>query len=159
MASVCDILSALQACWCEQLSCSLGGSPLTCCITPGNPAFPETGCGGFAWVRLVGAYPSVNFPQHASQPQKCIIDTWALQVEVGITRCAPQPCEVLGDACCDQQADASAILADDFAQMRKLFICGCLGLASDEIIMGSMTVYGPEGGLVGVKMQATLRSD
>lgn len=160
MASTCEILQVLQACWCQQLSCSLGGSPKVCCVTAGSPSIPEC-AGGFAWVRLVGAYPSVLFPQHVSQPQKmpCLTDTWALQVEVGITRCAPEPCDALSNICCDAQEQANAILLDDFAQMRKLFTCGCLGIPSSSIVMGSLQVYGPEGQCVGVKMTATILSD
>lgn len=152
---VATIMAKLQVCWCELLETSLGGAPAACCVTAGLPAIPEC-CGGFGWVRLLGAYPSVAFPQAATQPQRCFIDTWALQVEVGITRCAPQPCDILGITCCDSEADAAAILMDDFLQARRLFTCGCLGLSSDQVIPGAWKVYGPEGDCLGATMTATI---
>lgn len=152
-----DLLAAIQCCWCATLEGSLGGAPATCCVTAGAPSIPDC-CAGYAWVRLVDAYPSVAFPQVQTQPQRCIIDTWAIQVEVGIQRCAPQPCDTLGNVCCDAEKDAAAILLDDWRQIRKLFTCGCIGLSSDQIIMGKMTVYGPQGGCNGVSMKATLRA-
>lgn len=154
-ATPAEIMALLQACWCEQLQTSLGGAPAACCVTAGIPSIPEC-CGGFAWVRLLGAYPSVNFPAVANQPQRCFIDTWALQVEIGITRCAPQPCDILSAVCCDAEADAAAILLDDFLQARALFTCGCLTLRSDQVIPGAWRTYGPEGGCLGAVMSATI---
>lgn len=153
-----DILSAIQCCWCELLESSLGGAPAACCITAGAPSIPEC-CGGYAWVRFTGAYPSITFPSHASQPNRACVEQWALQVEVGITRCAPTPCDVLGNSCCDAEANASAIMLDDLQQIRKLFTCGCLGIPVDSIIIGNVTVYGPEGGCLGITATATIRSD
>lgn len=150
-----SILEQLQACWCAQLETSLGGAPAACCISAGIPAIPEC-CGGYAWIRLIGAYPSVNFPQINNQPSRCFIDTWALQVEIGITRCAPTPCDSLSNVCCTSSQDAAAILIDDFMQMRQLFTCGCLGLRSDQIIPGAYKVYGPEGQCLGGTMSATI---
>jgi hypothetical protein len=153
-----DVLAALESCWCQQLQDSLGGPPAVCCLTSGAPVVPEC-CGGFSWVRLIGAYPSIAFPQVAAAPQRCFIDTWALQVEVGITRCAPVPCDSLSAACCTAEADAAAILLDDFTRMRMLFTCGCIGLPSDLIIPGAFKVYGPEGGCIGGSITATIFSD
>lgn len=145
----------LQACWCNLLATSLGGAPAACCVTAGRPIIPDC-CGGFAWVRLLGAYPSVSFPAAATQPQRCFIDTWALQVEIGITRCAPQPCDVMGNVCCTNEEEAAAILMDDFNRMRQLFTCGCLGLSSDSVIPGQWKPYGPEGECLGATMTATI---
>lgn len=150
-----DILAALVSCWCSILADTLGGSPCQCCLISGKPAFPDC-TGGVGWVRLVGAYPSVTFPQAQTQPQRCLIDTWSLQIEVGITRCAPQPCDQLGNPCCDAEEAAAAVLLSDFTALRRLWTCGCLGIPSDRMVPGAIRTYGPEGGCQGLVMSATV---
>lgn len=151
-----DLMPELAACWCQTLSGTIGGAPATCCLVSGKPAIPDC-CAGYGWVRLVGAYPSVSFPAAETKPMNCLIDTWAIQVEVGVTRCAPQPCDVLGQPCCDSEADASAVMFDDIRAVRALFTCQCLPLSSKDIVFGSVKVYGPEGGCNGIVATATLR--
>lgn len=152
-----ELLDAIQTCWCAILADSAGGAPEACCVTAGAPSVAAC-CGGFAWVRLVSAYPSVGFPTPMNKPQNCIIDTWALKVEVGILRCAPEPCDVLSNTCCTSEEEAAVIMLDDFRQMRKLWTCGCIGLSQSEIIMGDLRAFGPQGGCVGVIMNATIRA-
>lgn len=153
-----DILAALEACWCSILATSLGGAPGTCCTAAGSPSVADC-CAGFAWVRLVGGFPSTNFPALESRPSNCLTAEIAMQVEVGITRCAPSPCDQTENVCCDAEAAANVILMDDWKMLRKLFACGCIGLPNSAIILGPMKVYGPEGGCLGVVATATLRAD
>lgn len=148
-------MAAVVACFCKQLASSLGGAPAACCLVSGKPAVPSCEK-GFAWARLISAYPSVTFPQQMVTPQRCLIDTWGLKVEIGITRCAPAPCDQLSNACCDAEAKAAAILMDDFRAMRRVWTCGCLGIASDKLVVGDWAVYGPEGGCQGSTMKATI---
>jgi hypothetical protein len=152
-----DTLAAVQACWCELLESTVGGAPAQCCVVVGVPALVDC-CAGFAWVRLVNAYPTTNFPRPYNEATKCPLLTWALVVEVGITRCAAQPCDPLGNACCDAEAESSAQIMSDFAAAAKLFLCGCIGLAPDQIVPGQVRPYGPEGGCVGLTAQATLQA-
>ena len=153
-----DILAAIQACWCTLLQGSLGGAPAQCCTVVGPPAIVQC-CDGFAWVRLIGAYPTgPNFPAHLTVSQNCPAYTWALQIEVGITRCAPEPCDVLDNTCCSAQASAAAIQLNDFALMQQIF-CSCdTGIASRDIVIGSYTPYGPEGGCIGGKLTVTINA-
>lgn len=150
-----ELLPAISACLCTILADTAGGAPAVCCVTAGQPAVPNCEC-GFAWVRLVSAYPSVNFPVAQNAPQNCIIDTWALKVEIGIARCAPTPCDVMDDVCCEAQETANAILLDDFRALRQLWTCQCLGIPSNNIIMGELRIQGPQGGCVGLVMTATI---
>jgi hypothetical protein len=150
-----QLLPAISACLCAILADSAGGAPGVCCVVAGQPSVPNCEC-GFAWVRLVSAYPSVAFPTANSKPQNCIIDTWALKVEVGVTRCAPAPCDVLDNSCCVEQEAANAILLDDFRALRQLFTCGCIGIPHHDIVIGDLRVYGPQGGCLGVIMTATI---
>lgn len=110
-------------------------------------------------MRLLGAYPSTNFPTPETRPVNCLTAELAIQVEVGITRCAPAPCDATENICCDAEADANAILMDDMKQIRALFRCGCLGLPNSAIILGQSKVYGPQGQCLGVIATATLRAD
>ncbi len=153
-----DILAAIAACFCELLEDTVGGAPATCCLTAGRPSIPDC-CAGYAWVRLTGAYPTVAFPAIESRPTNCYTSELAIQVEIGITRCAPAPCDQLSNTCCDAEAAAQAILMDDWKAARKLFQCGCIGLPKSAIVIGPMKTYGPEGGCIGFSMTATLRAD
>lgn len=143
---------ALRDCWCAQL----GDTVSTCCITAGEPVIVEC-CSGFAWVRLIGAYPSVAFPQQFAVADRCRIDTWAIQVELGVSRCAPEPCGVLGAACCEAELTAALVQWDDFARMRRVFSCCLLAsIRPDEMIPGPWRVAGPEGECITSAMTATL---
>lgn len=155
MATIDEILDNVQACFCSILADTLGGAPSQCCVTAGVPIVGDC-CAGFAWVRLVNAWPTSAFPSHANVPTNCMLDSWALQIEVGVTRCAPQACDQIGNVCCAAQAGASAIMMDDFKAMRKLFSCQCTGISAKQIVVGNWTPYGPEGGCVGSKMLATI---
>lgn len=150
-----QLLPAIQACFCALLAATVGGAPAMCCVVTGQPSVPNCEC-GFAWVRLVSAYPSVNFPVAQLAPQKCIIDTWAMKIEVGITRCAPAPCDMLDNSCCAAEATANAILLDDWRALRQLWTCGCIGIPQDQIVFGDVRVYGPTGGCLGVIGTATI---
>lgn len=152
MTSIDEALVALRDCWCLQL----GGTVATCCLTAGQPVIPDC-CDGFGWVRMVGAYPSVNFPQLLATPERCRIDTWAVQVEIGVARCAPQPCGATGPTCCEAELTAALIQMDDLSRLRRLFTC-CLTdtIRADETIPGPWRVVGPEGGCISSVMTATL---
>ena len=152
-----EVLANVLSCFCQLLEQTTGGSPADCCITAGPPAIVEC-CNGFAWVRLVRSYPSINFPAFASAPQACPQNIWALDIEIGITRCAPAPCDAVGAICCEAHQDAQAIMMSDFSALRALFLCGCTGLDPKDFVIGPIVPYGPEGGCYGTKMTATIRS-
>lgn len=160
-----QIMLAIQACWCEQLKDAQGVSTVgACCITATVPVVAEC-CAGFAWVRLVGAYPSMNFPALLGTPENCRLDTWALTVEIGVARCVPEPCDVLDNSCCEGELAGAVGIWDDFARMRRLWTC-CLpvrgaaeGLRSNEIIPGAFQVGQRQGNCVTRSMMATLFTD
>lgn len=144
MASTEEILVAVRDCWCQQL----GDSVSTCCLTALRPVVPEC-CAGFGWVRLLGGYPSVGFPEPVQEPVNCRIDTWAIVVEIGVTRCAPQPCDILGPPCCAVELEAAVTTMDDLSRFRRVFSCclpALLGpdgrpiVKSSEIVLGQFEV-------------------
>lgn len=157
-----SVLTALQECWCAQL----GDTVAVCCITASVPVVPEC-CAGFAWARLVGAYPSVAFPQLLGTAERCRIDTWALTVEIGVVRCIDPPCDALGPPCCDAELVGAIGVLDDFARMRRTFSCclptteittafGVEKLRGDEIIPGPFAVGTPQALCLARSMQATI---
>jgi hypothetical protein len=152
---VSSILLNIKSCFCALLADSVGGAPATCCITAGTPAIADC-CAGFAWVRLVNAYPTQTFPAHANIVNNCAFDTWALTVEVGVARCAAQPCDQAGNVCCDSSEAANDVLMGDFKAMRALFSCGCTGLNSREVLVGNWTVGTPSGGCLDSRLTAVV---
>lgn len=150
-----DLLVALQTCWCNSLQESLGGAPAACCVIAGEPVVADC-CQGFAWVRLITTYPTHEFPSQDFEPHRCPLGIWASVVEIGISRCAPKPCGVLSNACCDAEMDATLILLDDAARMRNILSC-CVGVPADSVIPGQWQVQGPQGGCITSTMRATFR--
>lgn len=155
-----DILVRLRDCFCEQLALSPGGAPAECCIVATSPVIAQC-CAGFAWVRILTAYPSHPFPALTQAAERCLPPVWAMQVELGVSRCAPAPCGPLSNPCCDEELDATLILLGDFTAMVSTLGC-CLtptngGLGKDEVVMGPWIVSEPDGGCVESKMTATIR--
>lgn len=154
MASTLDVLTAISNCWCDVLADTILGAPAQCCLT----TYPNvvSCCDGQAWVRVTGAYPSKIFPIPYTTPDKCRVDNWALQVEIGVARCAPKPCAVTGPICCVEDAVAVQGQISDFEAMRRLWSCCLSVVAQDEIIVGQ---YRTEvtGGCSYATMQATIR--
>lgn len=154
-----ELMAAVLACWCDLLASTTDGAPASCCWVAGTPAVADC-CASFAWVRMVNSYPTEFFPQPYNQAKKCPALTWAIVVEVGVTRCAANPSncdDPNGNPCCDAEEAVAAALFSDFQAARRLFSCGCIGLASDQIIPGRVQTYGPEGGCVGITAQATFQ--
>lgn len=154
-----DILRLLAACFCEQLAASAGGAPGTCCVLAQEPVVADC-CAGFAWVRPVTAFPSDHFPAPGAEPNRCAPPVWGMGVEIGVTRCAPEPCSSVGNSCCDAESDALAVLMSDFNAMQTALLC-CLtprngDLGKDEVVIGSWTNTSTGGCMIS-KMTATIR--
>lgn len=154
--SVEEILTNLRDCWCEALSTHPLGAPESCCLVT-NVVVADC-CAGFAWVRLIGAYPATKFPAQDGSAQKCRPDIWALQVELGVTRCAPEQCGSTGNPCCDSELEGVILgSVEDFQRMRQVFAC-CLNVPSDEVVLGRFSTADPSGGCITSTMQATIRT-
>lgn len=160
MSSIEEVLTVVSDCWCDQL----GNTVSSCCLLAGRPILPDC-CPGYGWTRFIGAYPSVSFPTKYATADRCRIDTWAVIVEVGVARCAPEPCDPLGPNCCDAELLVANTFMDDFARFRRVFSC-CLPtivgpegrpiVRQDEIIINEFKMLGPEGLCVQAVGQATL---
>lgn len=154
-----DIMANIQECFCAQLA--LGPNPPDqCCLVAGRPAIAEC-CAGVAWVRMKNIYPTSTFPARSQKAERCIHPVWAISIELGILRCAPETCGPLANPCCDAEFDAVVqLLADRDAMVRTLSCC-LQGVPDapqlDEIVFGSWDIHDATGGCIGSTMDATVR--
>lgn len=126
-------------------------------VLPGaSPALDWCGpdCGGQAWVRLVLATPSTEFPTPDGEPT-FFIPPQASTFEVGLLRCAPMPQgDILPSA--DEQFEATRLQLADMRVLRDTIQC-CFG--DTEFLLGSYVPRGPQGGCVGGTWNVTVSSD
>jgi hypothetical protein len=147
----------LSACLCLEIEAS--GLPATCSCGPmiGNLVLDYCGtcadgkCGGQAWVRLVEAFPTVDFPSQALELRNCA-SPLAYQLEVGIVRCRPvgTVSGVRGytPPTLEQNVEALRLQLADMAAMRRAVEC-CFGDAEIDYILGSYNPITVEGDCLG----------
>lgn len=99
--------------------------PAVVCMRPGDRVdllvsqYQDECCSGLAWVRLAGIYASNNFPTENDAPVKCLTG-WAVQVELGVARCAPVGDENRIPTCDEWTLTVNDTTADDAALRRTL---------------------------------------
>src|SRR5678815_883248 len=89
----------LLQCLCAALA-TKPNPPAECCLRIGTDVSQEVlpidlCCSGFGYVRIGSMFPSgQSFPDPDSTDQGCVGDRWAVELEMGVFRCAPNPdCE------------------------------------------------------------------
>jgi len=108
---------------------------------------PESGCGGTAWVQLVGANPSVSFPSADVGVNNCAYDL-AFVVEVGMVGPAPGMDVTLGQYTVPEDTelfDASMRQMDELQMMYRAIQKAKI----PEKVVGSYAPQGPDGGVLG----------
>lgn len=153
------VLAELSACLCAQLSTD---TPCFCGIIVGNDVPVEyaglcedsDGC-EVAYVRLINAYPSIDFPE-VDTVANCTT-LMAYTVAVGIVRCweygvdgnPPEP---------EQVAELSRTLLSDMAKIRRTIQC-CFGDKFDDIeyIVGAYTPLPSTEGIAGGEQIVTIQ--
>jgi hypothetical protein len=149
---------SLTACLCTEIAQSGLPEPCACSPIVGElvldycSSCAEGNCGGQAWVRLVDAYPSLNFPVRQQAVSNCFAPL-AFTLEVGIVRCKPMGSNstVRGftPPTVDQTVTALRLQLADMAAMRRAIQC-CFGNSDDRsYIMGSYVPVTPEGDCLG----------
>lgn len=144
----------LVACLCTEITESGLPEPCQCSLMPGPDAIldycgacDEVGCGGQAWVRLAGAYPSRLFPSIDEVSISCESPI-AYQIEIGIVRCTP-----VGTASAvsgytaptlEEQVQAVRIQTADMSAMRRAIAC-CLTSKYDDLTY-TLGAYTPMAG-------------
>lgn len=157
---------ALSACLCNEIIDS--GLPDVCSCGPmigdlvldycGNCG--EGDCGGQAWVRMVDAYPSIEFPNPDSTPSNCN-SPLAYTLEVGIVRCKPvgtnSSVRGYSPPTLDQNVGALRLQLADMAAMRRAVQC-CFGSDDTTYILGSYVATTPDGDCLGGAFQVQVWS-
>ena len=145
-----------------QLNDTRAGQACIATVYPGVMAVDEFGCGcnegeGQAWVRVANMYPTVNFPDQYVLPFAGYDPlTWAVVLELGVTRC--YPITKNGDMPPAAHLDSAARDAmDDAAAMRRAAMCAF----GNQVprILGSWEPRGPNAGVHGGTMLMTFLAD
>lgn len=117
------------------------------------------GCQGMLWVRLESLYPSRNFPEADSTPFRGEM-SWAAVVELGVVRAAPMLRGEGPDAQLPTMAEEEAA-ADrsnvDGAVLREALLVRYADEQDVGIVLGSWVPFGPDGGVVGGALTATIQ--
>ncbi len=156
------VLAELTACLCAALGES---RPCFCGLLVGDeiPAEyvgecadddGEPSCGA-AYVRLVTAYPTENFPDALERPT--CNSVMAYQVAVGVLRCISIG-EDDGSPIDPEELKANALLRlGDMKAMRRAIQC-CFGRAFDDVehVMGVYTPLPQTGDIVGGEWMVTI---
>lgn len=149
--AVWPVVEAMSVCLCSTLSDDgLGDDLCFCGIFPGSQAYDQMGDGtaGQAWVRVVRVFPSNTFPQIEQSPRRSCGADLAVELEIGVLRCAPMPTDSgRVPPSMSAQWDATRLQMADMASMQRAVQC-CYR-DSDLVMLGNYTPTGPQGGIVG----------
>lgn len=119
-------------------------------------------CCGQLWVRLVNLYPSSAFPEPDGGVHREHL-SWAVVIELGLVRPAPIVREVNGQAVlptATEEQDAAAVALVDGAVLREALLNRYREHIGDEdvaVVLGAFTPFGPDGGVVGGVLTATIQ--
>lgn len=100
---------------------------------------------GYAWVRADAIYPTTeaDFPGLSTNQQPECGMSWALRMEMGIGRCAPDPTAYVTP---DQWQALNRNLMLDWASMRQAICCYVDGEGPPwRYSIGEITPSGPDG--------------
>lgn len=143
------------------LSCLVGAlaenpnPPLKTCLRVGEEVrqdlsiYEDECCDGLAYVKINQVYASAAFPEILEDPTNCAIDQWAVDLEMGVFRCAPTG-ELTALATCEQWSAATSQVHFDAAAMRAAVACFRSQLPpGDELLVRPWNPLGPAGGCTG----------
>lgn len=118
-------------------------------------------CHGQLWVRVMDTYPSVQFPA----PDQTVLpdgpSAWAVQLEIGVVRAAPDGTTHAGEyqppSADDEQAAAVLQLLDAHV-LRQALLCRYPADNDDVgVLLGNYLPYGPDGPCVGGAVICTVQ--
>jgi hypothetical protein len=140
---------ALNACVCETLEAQgLLPDDCFCGIIPGSQASFDYQ-NGMVWLRLVGAFPSNNFPTQEQTLRGSCTAPLAAELEIGVLHCAPMMSSTGVPPSLDEQYEATRLQLATMAALRSAITC-----CTDDfpILLGEYTPIS-DGGLVGATWQ------
>lgn len=157
MSFVSDTAQALLSCFEDELQIG-PNPPASICLRVGEVPYDfeantDLCCAGFAWVRVVRIFPSVEFPRPVDTPVYCNHTSYAVELEMGAMRCMPFERD------CDVWTAVTLQVDDDAAAMRRALCCYRPTVETDNVIAGEWVPQGSEGGCVGGVMTVTSQVD
>lgn len=118
-------------------------------------------CQGLLWVRVIDDYPSTAFPaiDQTTRPDGPL--GWAVVLEVGVARSAPDGlvptgAEYVGPPM-DEEQDRAEQQMLDAAIVREALLCRYVEEHDVEVLIGNNVPFGPEGGCVGSARTCTVQ--
>lgn len=108
-------------------------------------------CDGLAWVRTGDEFPTNVFPaEDGGLISGCGVASWAMELELGIARCAP-----VGDIdvtpTMEEHLALAQVLEEDSAAIRRAICCFVQewNVRMWKVSVSRLSKFGPEGGCVG----------
>lgn len=113
-------------------------------------------CGGLAWVRVGDEYPSTQFPSEDGDIGGCGVASWAVELEMGVARCAPVG-DINNTPTYDEHYALARVLEEDSAALRRTICCFVNQWRAKgwRVSVGRLSKFGPEGGCVGTIVTLT----
>lgn len=143
-----------------ELGDTIGGTPPRSCVLAGEVVWDECcEAGGQLWVRITRVYPASDFPLQDVDASNCW-GAYAADLEVGILRCAPTD-----EPTCEDLELSAHQTYEEGNVLRRAVLCYLRGLTRDytsgieNVLIGELTVLGPEGGCIGSLLVATIGLD
>lgn len=145
-------VTVLASCLCAEIEVSGLGPVCLCSPLPGADIALDYGTEGMAWVRVMGLWPSATFPSAdgigRGLGRSTCTSPLAVQVELGVARCAPMPGDDGEPPSMVDQFEATRRQLADMAAMRRAVVC-CQGKdARYRIDLGPYSPGGPTGGVL-----------
>lgn len=150
------ILAELSACLCAQIP----EETCFCGIIVGNDIpleYAGLSCDSeIAYVRLIGAYPSVDFPEQDATAS--CVSLMAYSVAVGIVRIWDNTDEDGGPRAAEDVAELSRLMLSDMAKIRRTIQC-CFGDKFEDIeyVVGAYTPLSGVQGVAGGEQLVTIQ--
>lgn len=138
------LMDSLRACLCAALEDTTAGpAGCFCALMPGQQVPADwcqcTGtakCGGMAWVRLDGMFPSGDrFPAQDASTKGSCAKVLAAVLEVGVYRCVPTPSARGAAPGAVEQTNATVEAVDDAMAMHSAIAC-CDAIQSRPHVLG-----------------------
>lgn len=146
--SIWPAIESLISCLCSQLV-SDGLPPVCICAPmPGEAIATDyvSDSAGMAWARLTSGWPSTSFP-NADVTPGCAAPL-AFGVELGVAYCAPTMSDDGDPPDLTAQYEATRLQLAAMNTMRRAIAC-CFPGRAPNVVLGTYTPIGPEGGVVG----------
>lgn len=136
--------------------------PATICMRVGEEVrqdlsmYEDECCDGLAYVKINQVYLSTAFPEPDATVTNCAPDQWAVDLEMGVFRCAPVG-DIENVPLCEDWEKSAAVVALDAATMRRAIRClrGELPVG-DQLLVRQWQPIGPQGNCTGGSMIVTV---